>query len=221
MSFHAGQSFTFGETPSATKWNYLWENDYALQDWTAFTNDTFPIALIQDGDITADKLDADAIGHGYVEIGRTTLGSNGSTISVQNLPSFKYLLIIMDLIATGGAIDAQCTFNNDTGNNYTHRFANDQAADTTTTSAANFNMKSSAATSAFIQLEVLNVAAREKLFRAYGNSGSASGAGNAVTRREMAGKWANTSAAISRFDVSESGAGSFAAGSEVLIFGKN
>lgn len=34
MSFHTGQTFTFGETPSATKWNYLWENDYALADGT-------------------------------------------------------------------------------------------------------------------------------------------------------------------------------------------
>lgn len=46
MSFHAGQTFTFGETPSATKWNYLWENDYALQDWSAFTTASFPIGLL-------------------------------------------------------------------------------------------------------------------------------------------------------------------------------
>jgi hypothetical protein len=33
MTFHTGQTFTFGEQPSATKWGYLWENDeyhYAL-----------------------------------------------------------------------------------------------------------------------------------------------------------------------------------------------
>lgn len=58
MSFHAGQSFTFGETPSATKWNYLWENDYALQDWTAFTNATFPNELVPEGEITLEKLNA-------------------------------------------------------------------------------------------------------------------------------------------------------------------
>ncbi len=39
MSFHTGQSFTFGETPSATKWNYLWENDYALADGTGIEDD--------------------------------------------------------------------------------------------------------------------------------------------------------------------------------------
>lgn len=38
MSFHSGQTFTFGETPSATKWNYLWENDYALADGTGISD---------------------------------------------------------------------------------------------------------------------------------------------------------------------------------------
>lgn len=32
MSYHTGQTFTFGEQPSATKWNYLWENDDSLRD---------------------------------------------------------------------------------------------------------------------------------------------------------------------------------------------
>jgi hypothetical protein len=55
MSFHAGQTFTFGETPSATKWNYIWENDYALQDWSAFTNETFPVELLEDDSVGPDK----------------------------------------------------------------------------------------------------------------------------------------------------------------------
>jgi hypothetical protein len=58
MSFHTAQTFTFGETPSATKWNYIWENDYALQDWSAYTNDTFPQELIPNNEITLEKLNA-------------------------------------------------------------------------------------------------------------------------------------------------------------------
>jgi len=38
MSFHAGQTFTFGEQPSATKWQYLWDNDYALADGTGISD---------------------------------------------------------------------------------------------------------------------------------------------------------------------------------------
>lgn len=47
MSFHTGQSFTFGETPSATKWNYLWENDYALADGTGIEDDAISGRQIQ------------------------------------------------------------------------------------------------------------------------------------------------------------------------------
>lgn len=38
MSFHASQTFTFGEQPSATKWQYIWDNDYALADGTGITS---------------------------------------------------------------------------------------------------------------------------------------------------------------------------------------
>lgn len=38
MSFHAAQTFTFGEQPSATKWQYVWDNDYALADGTGISN---------------------------------------------------------------------------------------------------------------------------------------------------------------------------------------
>lgn len=37
MSFHPAQTFTFGEQPSATKWQYIWDNDYALADGTGIT----------------------------------------------------------------------------------------------------------------------------------------------------------------------------------------
>ncbi len=38
MSFHAGQTFTFGEQPSATKWQYIWDNDYALADGSGISD---------------------------------------------------------------------------------------------------------------------------------------------------------------------------------------
>lgn len=51
MSFHAGQTFTFGEQPSATKWQYVWDNDYALADGTAIANDAILARHVKDGDI--------------------------------------------------------------------------------------------------------------------------------------------------------------------------
>lgn len=44
--FEVGNTFVFGETPSATKWDQIWRNDDALQDWSAFTADSFPISVM-------------------------------------------------------------------------------------------------------------------------------------------------------------------------------
>lgn len=57
MSFHAGQTFTFGETPSATKWNYLWENDYALADGSGISAGAITTAKLAAAAVTSSKID--------------------------------------------------------------------------------------------------------------------------------------------------------------------
>lgn len=47
MSFHAGQTFVFGEQPSATKWQYLWDNDYALADGSGISDNAIGSRQIQ------------------------------------------------------------------------------------------------------------------------------------------------------------------------------
>lgn len=64
MSFHSGQTFTFGETPSATKWNYLWENDYALADGTGISNDAIITRHILAANVTAPKIGYSSIAKG-------------------------------------------------------------------------------------------------------------------------------------------------------------
>lgn len=51
MSFHTGQTFTFGEQPSATKWQYIWDNDYALADGTGIEDDAILTRHIADSQI--------------------------------------------------------------------------------------------------------------------------------------------------------------------------
>lgn len=43
MSFHPGQTFTFGEQPSASKWQFLWDNDYALADGSGITDNAIAV----------------------------------------------------------------------------------------------------------------------------------------------------------------------------------
>lgn len=84
MSFHTAQTFTFGEQPSASKWQYIWDNDYALQDWSAFTNATFPIALMADASITAAKLATNAAtqNDGWISTALTLTYASASTVTV-------------------------------------------------------------------------------------------------------------------------------------------
>lgn len=56
MSFHAGQTFTFGEQPSATKWQYIWDNDYALADGTGISNDAILTRHILNKNVTTPKM---------------------------------------------------------------------------------------------------------------------------------------------------------------------
>lgn len=82
MSFHPGQTFTFGEQPSATKWQWVWDNDYALQDWSAFTADSFPLSLIADRTRTAPiRIQADNTG------GAVTSNNEGPEVQFSGTPT--------------------------------------------------------------------------------------------------------------------------------------
>lgn len=223
MSFHAGQSFTFGETPSATKWNYLWDNDYALQDWTAFTNATFPVALLSAGSVTAAKLVSDAIGHGYLEIARTTLGSAGDTITVSSIPAYKYLYVVGLGKATGGTLDTNVIFNNDTGNNYAQKYTASYSG--TPTDAANTNQllieSGSTVTNGvqFFNMEFANPNDRDKI--GFGNDCSQGTAADDTTTPVRL-DWNfvyDTSTEVTRIDWRNGGTGDFAIGSEVVVYG--
>ena len=70
----------------------------------------------------------------------------------------------------------------------------------------------------FATVHILNEASKEKLFISSGLE-SASGASNAPERKELVGKWANTSNAITVIKANNGGTGSFAEGSEVTVYG--
>lgn len=77
MSFHSGQTFTFGETPSATKWNYLWENDYALADGTGISDNAIINRHITEGVVSLKKLNADVAFLAYMHNAQNT--TNGTS----------------------------------------------------------------------------------------------------------------------------------------------
>src|SRR5690606_7463419 len=78
---------------------------------------------IVDDAVTKGKIDF-ASGVWWEELGRATVTSASSAITVDNLPPRKYLKLYVIAIPTGGTIRTQLRFNNDSGNNYASKIDN-------------------------------------------------------------------------------------------------
>ncbi|MGB0976962.1 MAG: hypothetical protein ACPGSG_08260, partial [Prolixibacteraceae bacterium] len=164
---------------------------------------------------------AGAVG-GWVELGRTTLGSAGDNITVSSLADKRYYMVLGDFYKTGSAMNALLRLNNDTGNNYAIRWSDNGGGDGTGVSK-NFALLGDGSGSTlydqFAVAYIANLSNKEKLVISQGTRPNGTGAGNAPTRREGVSKWANTSATINRIDAWNPDAGSFDTGSEVVVLG--
>jgi hypothetical protein len=156
----------------------------------------------------------------WEELGRTTLGVAGDTISVASISARKYLQIRVHAFATGGNILINVRFNNDSAANYTRRVSINGAAEVADVSQTELNFSTAAdAGDNYVVLDVINVSAREKVVTGHSVNRPTAGAANSVARGELTGKWANTSAQITRVDVVNTSTGDFAIGSEVVVLG--
>ena len=171
-----------------------------------------------DADRTATALPSGSVG-GWVELGRTTLGSAGDTIDVTSLADKRYLMVLGCGIGSGN-VALISRFNSDTGNNYNNRYCSNGGADAT--SGANdrlFTNGSGSSPQEFSVFYVANKSDKEKLLVGHNVNNATAGAGTAPQRREYANKWANTSSVISSLNVFNSDTGDFASGSEVVVLG--
>lgn len=156
------------------------------------------------------------------ELGRHTLSSSSDTLSVTPILSFKNLKVIVFTIPSGGTTTHRLRFNNDSGNNYSNRASDNGAADGTATSSSSVSLEQTATNSLlFTVFFVINLTDQEKVIYSHSIGQNAFGAGTAPIRREACGKWVNTTNAISRVDVLNTGTGDFASGSELIVLGSN
>ena len=161
-----------------------------------------------------------AVSGGWVELGRTTLGSAGDNIDVTSLPDKRYYMVLGDFRSSGNTIPS-LRFNSDTGTNYARRQSNNGGADATATSAnvISWGSTDSAPSQKFGFGYLANLTSKEKLWIAQmGESGTA-GATNTTNRREVVAKWANTSNSISSVNVVNQSTGDFTSGSECVVLG--
>ena len=162
-----------------------------------------------------------AIQGGWKEVGRTTLGSAGDTISVSSLADKKYYMILNNCLPSGNT-NCFVRANNDTGSNFATRGSYNGASDTTNSSNNAYLPDrgiEESSTDWFGVTYLANLSTKEKLFHTEMSNANTSGASTAPERAQSIGKWANTSDAINRVDFLNSAAGNFDTNSEVVILG--
>ena len=153
----------------------------------------------------------------YITVFGAKQAATANVITVSDLAAKKHLMIQAKIKGGNGNT---FTFNNDTGNNYTHRYSNNGGSDGTQTSRANlWSYYDGSDTTKFTTLYVLNEASKEKLVITDNVSAVGTGAGTAPTRTETVGKWTNTSNQITRVDVGTFTTDGIEEGSEVTVYG--
>ena len=162
---------------------------------------------------------------GWVEVGRTTLGSTTKPITVSSIPDKRYYMILVDMNKSGNATSNIRVGNTtiDPNNNYADRGSYNGAADgTPRTSVSTHELATaSAGVGDFIVGYVANLSAKEKLMQYYWVYNGAINAGTAPERAEKVGKWTNggVSAVIDTMQLYNSQSGNYLSGSEVVVLG--
>ena len=172
-------------------------------------------------ELPVSGLAAGSVG-GWVEVGRTTLGSAGDTIDVSSLADKRYYMVLVDGISSG-SIDFQQRFGSggtvDTGSNYSRRQSVNGAADGTSVNRSNIDSSIDGSVNQFMVSYIANLSGKEKLVQDQIVEGGASGSGTAPERSETVGKWVNTSNPIDVMRLYNTQAGSYNTNSEVVVLG--
>jgi len=159
----------------------------------------------------------------WEELASVDLGSAGDNLSSGTISAKKYLWFQAWLDPTGGSANANLTFNNDTGSNYSLRYSVNGAVDSTLTSEATISMDiSKRSTPFFINGFIVNNTTEEKLCIIHQMNQSTVGAATAPIRVEIVGKWANTAAQITEIDIDNPQVGvDYATGSKLRVWGSD
>ena len=159
---------------------------------------------------------------GWVELARTTLGSNNANINISSIPDKRYYMLLsgIDLggASTGGGMRLG-SGSADTGSNYAFRASGDGGADGAYTNRVDAHWVGGYADlPEFYVTYIANKSDKEKLVmsnRVYG----ATGAGTAPKRNEFAGKWTNTSNPLDYINYYQGGSDTYDSGSELVLLG--
>jgi hypothetical protein len=156
----------------------------------------------------------------WEELASVELGSAGDNLSSGTFTAKKYLWV-QAYCKANGSINTDITFNNDTATNYSQRFSNDGASDSTSTSINHIDNLSTTSVPTFHNWFIINNTSQEKLMISHAMGVNTASAGTAPNRQEIVAKWANTSSQITEIDLTNVQTGSYDTGSIIKVWGSD
>ena len=162
----------------------------------------------------------------WEELADVELSSGTSnTINTGTIDAKKYLYLQFYSIPSGSQSYSVMRFNLDENNNYASRYSTNGGSDATGTSN-NYVLFYAPLNNSerFMSAFIINKSDKEKLVIGEGVAQNTAGAGNAPERRELYGKWANTSASITSIQMhsdsdDDNPSRLFAAGTRLKVWG--
>ena len=129
-----------------------------------------------------------------------TVGS-GDTLNSGTITAKDNLMILVHTMSGSSQCTGNLQFNSDTGSNYHRTISTNGASDSSSLTTSLIMGYGSSGEDTFSVIHIKNIAAEEKLIIGHVMSGNAEGTGGSglPNRREVYGKWANTSNQITSF----------------------
>lgn len=160
---------------------------------------------------------------GWVELGRTTLGSAGDDITVSGLSDKRYYMYLINEIGTGssGGNIQLGSGSVDGGSNYAYRYSSNGSTDATAASQTHIETRVGYASS-LNTLDVgyvANLSDKEKLVQHFRVEQNTAGAANAPPRNIVVGKWDDDTDPLTVINNENDGSGDFSADSELVVLG--
>lgn len=157
---------------------------------------------------------------GWVELGRTTLGSSNSDVSVSSLADKRYYQVLTYYPSISAARNANFRLNGDSGNNYSNRFTRDGAADGTETSNNYAMFFGNGHTNPIFSVSYFaNKNTVEKLMQGWSAERGTTGAGNAPTHTESVGKHAQSTNPIDEITITTTDGTTYGTDSQMVVLG--